>query len=112
MTQPQGGTTKQLPTGLSEERARKEGWTFQAGSHLWKPPDGYDPQKVCRDLLTQNLGAELIRSIRSKGYFSVDGADGKYYAFSPQQFCDHQAPSERPKAEALMRKNNIKVRSA
>ena len=111
MTRAPDGTTKQLPPGLSEERARKENWTFQSGSHLWKPPEGYDPVKVCRELLAQNLSAELIKAIRSKGYFSVDGADGRYYAFSPQQFCEHQSPTERPKAEALLRKNNIKVRS-
>jgi hypothetical protein len=103
--------TKRLPPGLSEEQARREKWTFQPGPKTWKPPEGYDPEKVCRELLNKNLNSEQIQSIKNKGYFSSAGDDGKYYAFSPREFCEHQTPTERPKAEAFLRKNNIKVLS-
>jgi hypothetical protein len=49
--------------------------------------------------------------MKSKGFFSLAGDDGKYYAFSPQEFCDYQTPNERPRAEAFLRKNNIRVLS-
>jgi hypothetical protein len=110
-TQPLGRTPQQLPPGLSEEQAKRENWTFQPGADHWTPPEGYHPESVCRDIWTKNLNSEQIQSMRKRRYFSLAGDDGKYYAFSPQEFCDHQTPSERPRAEAFLRKNNIRVTS-
>lgn len=110
-TEHQDRTPRHLPPGLSEEQAKKEHWTFQRSPDRWTPPDGYHPERVCRDLWSKNLNFEQIQSMRKKRYFSLAGDDGKYYAFSPQEFCDHQTPNERPRAEAFLRKNNIKVSS-
>lgn len=110
-TRPPDRNLKHLPPGLSEEQARKEHWTFQPGPKNWTPPEGYNPERVCRDLWTRNLNIEQIQSMKKNRYFSLAGEDGKYYAFSPQEFCDYQTPDERPRAEAFLRKNNIRVLS-
>ena len=104
-------TLQHLPPGLGEERAKRENWTYQPGPNKWKPPEAYHPEAVCRDLWAKSLSIEQIQSIRKKGYFSLAGKDGLYYAFSPREFCEHQTPDERPKAEAFFRQNNIKVPS-
>jgi len=111
-TRPPDRTPQHLPPGLSEEQAKREHWTFQPGPDHWTPPVGYDPERVCRELWNKNLNSEQIQSMRKKRYFSFAGDDGKYYAFSPQKFCEHQTPNERPRVEAYLRKNNIKVSSA
>src|SRR2546422_8603202 len=110
-TRPQAKTPKHLPPGLGEEQAKRENWTFQPGPDNWKPPEGYDPEKACRDLWNKHLNVEQIQSIKNKRYFSFTGDDGRYYAFSPQEFCDYQTPNDRPNAEAFFRKHNIKVLS-
>ena len=111
VTRPHDSTPKHLPPGLSEEQAKRENWVFQPGPDNWKPPEGYDPERVCRELWSKNLNIEQIQSMKNKRYVSLAGDDGKYYAFSPRELCAHQTPNERPKAETFLRNNHIKVPS-
>lgn len=98
---------RELPVGLDDRQAKAEGWSFLPGPNNWRPPEGYDEETVCR---------EILEEIRATGKIPQAGAyicpssnkDGKYYAFTAQQFLDKLAPKDRAEVRRLLEKEGFK----